>query len=152
LAGGLLLSQELGHSGFEVFACHRDLVARPAVVDLAPVEESMLRIKEKKVRSAGRLKSFGNVLSGIKEVRKRIIKTTSVLSHFAGRVLGVRIDIIGIDGQGVDSLVQELTSELGEFSLNVLHKGTVVANEHHQQSFVGRKLRCAVDKPKRILE
>ena len=72
-------------------------VARPAVVELAPVDERPVAVEHEEVGRAGGLVGPGDFLRLVVEVGEGVADLGLLRAHHLGAVVGVARDVVGAD-------------------------------------------------------
>lgn len=135
----------LGHDGR--FSCHDGFHGFPQVgtgdglgipwsgtVKLAAVSELQRAVEQVKIGRASRHVGFGDGLIGIQQIRKAPAGLLRKHRHFIGRIGGVVLNIVRVDGDHSDALGLAFFSECGEGFSQMNHKWAVIADEHDQQT------------------
>ena len=130
-----LPSRQHGVAGCpQVPAGHRRLQGRPRVVELAAVDQLAVPVEEEEVRRARRLVRLRHLLRLVEEVGERVAPALHLLGHLRRGVVGVVGHVVGHDRPpSARPLSWYSRAEARQLVGDVLHEGTVVGQEDHQQ-------------------
>src|SRR5262249_38271483 len=84
-----------GHT--KIRARQRNLVAGPAAVKLSTIDELMMAVEEKEIRSASSAEGFGNVLGRVHEVGEGVTCFRNLLLHPLRTIVWKRNSVVRID-------------------------------------------------------
>jgi hypothetical protein len=79
----------------QICARHRHVVARPAVVELAAIDEMPVLVVDEEIRRARRPEGLGRLLGLVEEIGERVTPGRDLLGHHLRPVVGVVLDVVG---------------------------------------------------------
>ena len=119
----------------QIGAGHGNVVAGPAAIKLATIGQFAVGVEQEKVRGASSAIGFGDSLSFIVQVGKRIAESFSFFGHFRWAVGGVVGDIVGADGDNGETFDVVVLCEQDQPLADMLDEWTVIADDHDEQGW-----------------
>ena len=128
-----LIGQHGVYRHAQVGASDGNIIAGPAAVELAAIDQFAVGVKQEEIRGAGGAVGFRYSLGFVVEIRKGIAESFGFLGHVRRAVGGVVGNIVGADGDDGETFSVVVLGELNQPLADVLDERAVVADDHDQQ-------------------
>ena len=132
LRADLSMGEKVANCGAEVVSVIRNAISGSTAVHLSPVDQSFLFIKEKKIRSAGGIKSPRHLLGFIEKVGEGKIVVFGEGLHVFGTVFGISLDVVGIDSDDRHSGRLEVGCHLGDAIRYMHNVGAMISDKDNK--------------------
>jgi len=107
--------------------------ARTAAVELPAPGETPVGVVEEEVRRAGAAVRLGDLLRRVDQIGKREAGARGLVPQVVGVIVGVPVDVVAADADRGEAMPRQFLEERAQGGLDVLHVGTVIGQEHHEQ-------------------